>query len=152
MPTNAPQRTPDSLNRPRRSRAMTRLIPLLMLLGFAALVSYREVPVVRDTVLRYLEPQAVGALEVCRKAAVKQGQNPEFARLIEHGEAHATAAGYFVDRVVVGEMVAGRGEVRFAVTCHVDATGNLAQVHREERPAELPTEEVSSPRAGPPGK
>ncbi|MGF1643692.1 MAG: hypothetical protein ACFCUJ_08590 [Thiotrichales bacterium] len=152
MPPNAPQRDPASPGAPRRPRrALSRLIPLLMLLGVAALVLYREVPQVRDTVLAYLEPQAVHALEICRTAALRQSTSPGFARLIDHGQTHATPGGYYVDRVVVGDMLEGRGEVRFAVTCHVDSAGNLAQIHREAHTSSAPSE-ASEPRSGAPGK
>ncbi len=131
MQSTQPQRSPPELGRPLRPRrVLSRVIPLLMLVLIAGLVAYQEVPQVRDFVLGQTRPEALRALILCREAALSQSASPGFARLLDHGSAHATPDGHYIDDLVVGEMQTGRGEVRVAVTCHVSASGELVQIHR----------------------
>lgn len=100
---------------------------------FIGFVLKEQVPAVNDRIQAVLNPASFQAIKVCREAALSQSETPAFARLIRLGEAQATQNGYFVDGILLGEMDVQGGERQMAISCHVDALGDLVKAHREQR-------------------
>ncbi len=125
-----PEQEPG-FSRRRRSRG-GRLVPLLIFAGFGLFILKEQVPAVNDAYLGLVKPGALRALKACREAALTGSATPDFVRILEYGRAHPTLNGYFVDQLVIGELEKGRGEVRRAIECHVDVSGNVVDVSRHE--------------------
>ena len=126
--------------RPNRSgnrRMLNRIIPVLMLTIFALLILRDQVPAVSDKIDSLLDPAAFSAVQLCRKAALSQSHTPEFARLVRGGKANTTSKGFFVDRLVIGEMDEQGGEQQVAVSCHIDQDGELVKLGRSPYKPEI---------------
>lgn len=134
-----PEQEADFTRR-RRGRG-GRLLPLLIFAGFGLFILKEQVPAVNDAYLRLVDPDALRALVACREAALAGSATPDFARLLERGRAHPTRNGFFVDRLVIGELADGGGEARRAIECHVDAAGKVVDIAR----LDAPTPNASSP-------
>lgn len=114
-----------------RRKLINRLIPIVMI-GFMAIVVLRqEIPAFNDFFLSNSDPQGFAAIKACRDAALENATVEQYKRLIRHGESHLTADGYFVDKIVLGQLGADGGESRVAVTCHVDTAGVLVDITRK---------------------
>ncbi len=100
----------------------------MLLAAFALLIARDQFQPVDDFFQSWLRPDAFSAIQQCRQAALAKAHRPDLARLIEYGRAQPTQAGWFIDRILVGEMRPGTDEQRFRVSCHVDAEGRLANV------------------------
>ncbi len=113
-----------------RSRTLNRLIPFLILLIFGTLILKDNVPAVSDKIDSVINPQGFAAVQSCRKAALSQSSTPDFARLIKSGRANATKKGFFIDRLVIGEMNDQGGERLMDIGCHIDQSGELIKLSR----------------------
>ncbi len=70
-------------------------------------------------------------MQACRQAVIGSLARPEFARILEGGNIHATQRGYYVDDIVLGEMGERGSEVRSRYTCYIDAKGNVVNTQRQ---------------------
>lgn len=131
-------------HRPRQRNRAGRLLPLLIFAGFGLFVLKEQVPAVDDAFQSFVHPDAFRAIEVCREAALAGSADPDFARLLEHGRANRTRNGFFVDRLLIGELERGKGEVRRAIECHVDSAGNLVDISRHDAATAVPSEAQST--------
>ncbi len=107
------------------------LAPFFIFGAFALLIASQEIPWLHDRLESLLHPEAFAALQQCREAALRQSPAPEFARTVRGGKAIATEGGFVVQGLVIGEPDPEQGEQQVAITCHVDAQGTLARLHRE---------------------
>jgi hypothetical protein len=112
----------------RKSRRI--IIPFLFLAVFALIVLYNAVPSLRLKIEALLFPEAFRATEACRQTALASASTPGFARLLAYGEAHEVSEGYYVDRVVIGEMGPNGAEQRFEVSCYINSAGRIIKSHR----------------------
>lgn len=122
--STAPYRRKTSSALPRR------LIPLLFFVVLAAVIAHNEIPAFAHWWERMLAPQDWQARQRCQQAALAAAANPAFARVIRAGEVHSTSAGWYVDRLVLGEMAEGGAEQAVEYSCYLDSTGKLVQLNR----------------------
>ena len=132
--------------RPQRRNRINRLLPLLIFAVFGLFMLKEQVPAVDDAFQSFIHPAAFRAIEVCREAALAGSADPDFARLLERGRAHGTRNGFFVDRVVIGELERGKGEVRRAIECHIDSAGNLVDLNRHDAATMAPARPMETGR------
>ncbi len=130
---NRKRKAPDisSAKKPRRKLRISKIFPLLLFGLFALFILKEQVPALNDKYLALVKPNEFHAIEVCREAALAKSSNRKFARLINYGEANRTQQGFFIDHILVGELVPDSGESRFTVNCHIDQSGTLANVHAQ---------------------
>jgi NaMN:DMB phosphoribosyltransferase len=126
-PTLRERENPDRRIR-RRSH---RFIAIIVMVVGAGFILKEQIPAVDTYIDRLLKPQAWQATEACRQAVLAAVERPEFARMLEHGEANATQKGYYVDDIVVGEMGASGTEVRVRFSCYVDGEGKVVNTQRQ---------------------
>lgn len=129
----------------RRKRPLALLIPLAFFGTLAFAILYNEVSGFRAWVLGYINPARDRAEVACRTLALQTTRNPGFARMIRHGRGHATHEGFYVDRVIIGEMGEEGGEQRYETTCYVDKAGRVLRSHRQVWTPTAETEDPDNP-------
>ncbi|MFN2308302.1 MAG: hypothetical protein ABR553_00995 [Gammaproteobacteria bacterium] len=129
-PELPPRTTSDPAQHPGRRRS--RLLPLLFIGALITVVAAQEIPAMGAWLQRWLHPEASQAGEICRGAALALAAQPQTARVIVPGNAHATQGGFFVEGIQIGEMAESGGETRFVVACYTDSNGRLVRADRIE--------------------
>ena len=124
--------------RQRRSGNSRKLIPLLLIGAFGVLIAHEEIPAFAEWWEKAFSPGNWQVKKACQQAALKQSNNPNFARILKPGKAHKTANGAYVDRLVLGEMGQDGTEQKVEYTCYLDSAGALVKLNRlgKERPAD----------------
>lgn len=112
-------------------RRSHRLIAIIVMAVAAGFILKEQIPVVDTYVDRLLKPQAWQATEACRRAILAAVEHPEFARMLEHGEANPTQKGYYVEDIIVGERGVSGTEVRVRFSCYVDGEGKVVNTQRQ---------------------
>lgn len=90
-----------------------------------------QVPMVDAYIGRLLQTQAWQVTESCHQAVLAAIERPEFARILERGEANVTQKGYYVDDITIGEMSTSGVEARVRFSCYVDGEGNVVNAQRQ---------------------
>ena len=98
--------------------------------GFFLFILSEEFPVIRHSLDYYLAHDSWLARETCNSQSMTLGTTPDFMRIIDYGELHKTNNGYFIEKIVVGEMAKQGGELQFFVDCYTDQKGNLVRADR----------------------
>lgn len=126
--------------RGRRSRFPQRLIPLLILAVIAVLIARQEIPAVDDWWEKTFAAGDWQIKQTCREAAVELSGNRVFTRVVKGGTVHQTEEGFYVDRLVLGEMGRDGVEQRVEYTCYLDASRRLVRLNRldDAAPPEVP--------------
>ncbi|MCP9438278.1 MAG: hypothetical protein NHB36_00150 [Nitrospira sp.] len=122
------QRAPTAREGDHRRQRLRRVVPLVIVLLFVGIIVVREVPVAGQWLQRVIAPAEWAAAEACRSAALKLVAQPDYARIVAPGRIHATARGFYVENIVVGQMGARGTEERLSVNCYADAEGNVVSV------------------------
>ena len=115
----------------RRRRRPHKFIAIAIMVIVAGFILKDRVPAVGTYVDRLLQPDAWQATESCRQAVLAAVERPEFARILERGEANVTQKGYYVDNIVIGEMDHGGAEARVRFSCYVDGKGKVVNAQRQ---------------------
>ncbi len=126
-PTLREREKPSRRNRRRRHQFIAIAI-MVVAVGF---ILKDRVPAVDAYINRLLQPEAWQATESCRQAALAVVERPEFARILERGQANVTQKGYYVDKVVIGEMGPSGTEARVRFSCYVDDEGKVVSAQRQ---------------------
>ena len=123
-----------------RSRAPQRMIPFLILAFIAAIIARQEIPAVADWWEKTFSPEQWQMKQTCRDAAVEMSSNRAFARVIENGDVHETEDGFYLDRLVLGEMGQDGVEQRVEYTCYLSGARELVRLNRldESAPTAVP--------------
>jgi len=109
---------------------MRKLIPVLILGAFALVIAHQEIPAFADWWESALFPEAWQVKNTCQQAAIKQSDNPDYARILKSGKVHNTEKGTYIDRLVLGEMDKGGVEQKIEYTCYLDSAGVLVKLNR----------------------
>jgi hypothetical protein len=96
----------------------------------AVLIARQEIPAVDNWWEKTFTPVDWQLKQTCRQAAVEMSDNRAFTRVVEGGEVHATEQGFYVDRLVLGEMGRDGMEQRVEYTCYFDTARQLARLNR----------------------
>ncbi len=115
----------------RSRRRLGKAVPIAVFLVATGFILKEQIPAVDSWITRIFQPEAWQAIEACRQAAITAVERPDFARILEGGEAKATQKGYYVDNIVLGEMGARGSEVRSSFSCYVNTNGGVANTHRQ---------------------
>ena len=115
----------------RRRRRRHQFIAIAVIVVAVGFILKDRVTAVDIYVSRLLQPEAWQATESCHQAALAVVERPEFARILERGEANVTQKGYYVDKVVIGEMGSSDTEVRVRFSCYVDGEGKVVSAQRQ---------------------
>jgi len=134
-------RSPTAVEAARRRRALRPVMALVVVLVVGVAIAYREVPWVQRQAQGLLNPAQARAMEACEVAALKLAGTPDFARIVKPGRVHATQRGFYVERIVLGQMAQQGGEQRSFVDCYADLDGNVVNVG-------MPARRGSTPPAG----
>jgi hypothetical protein len=134
-------RTPTAVEAARRRRALRPVVPLLIALVVGSVIAYREVPWVQRQAQHLLNPAQARAVEACEVAALKLASAPDFARIVTPGRVHVTQRGFYVERIVLGQMAQQGGEQRSFVDCYADLDGNVVNVGVPARRGSTPPAE-----------
>lgn len=133
-------RSPTAVEAARRRRALRPLIVLAIVIVMGATIAYREVPWVQRQAQQLFNPAQARAVEACEVAALKLASAPDFARIVKPGRVHATQGGFYIERMVLGQMAQQGGEERSFVDCHADRDGNVVNIGMPGRRGTTPTE------------
>lgn len=136
---STPDRQPPTIPSRKSKKTGIRLnkfIPIIIILIFATIILRDQFPQVDDYIQSILHPAQHAAVKTCRNRALIQSETPDFARIVKWGKANATQKGFLVDHLIIGEMAKDQGERLIAITCHIDASGEIVSVHRQ--PYEAP--------------
>jgi hypothetical protein len=114
--------------KPARSRS-NKLLPGVCA-GVILLSASQEIPGFRHAIDYYIAHESWQASETCNSKALQLGVTPDFMRIIEYGDVHKTENGFFIEKILVGEMAEQGGEQRFIVDCYTDPAGNLVRADR----------------------
>lgn len=98
--------------------------------GAILLIASQEIPGFRHAVEYYIAHESWQASETCNSKALQLGVSPDFMRIIEYGDVNVTEKGFFIEKILVGEMAEQGGEQRFIVDCYTDPAGNLVRADR----------------------
>ncbi|MEN8711584.1 MAG: hypothetical protein ABF326_05250 [Arenicellales bacterium] len=115
--------------KPARSRS-NKLLPGIVFAGVILLIASQEIPGFRHAIDYYIAHESWQASETCNSKALQLGVTPDFMRIIEYGDVHKTENGFFIEKILVGEMAEQGGEQRFIVDCYTDPAGNLVRADR----------------------
>lgn len=126
-----------------RNRPGRKLVPLLMVAGFALIVAWNEIPAVSNAWERTFSPDKWLAKQTCQQAALGQSERKDFSRLLKPGKYNKTSKGVYIDHLVIGEMGETGGEERIQYSCYLDSEGKLASLKREG-PAPAPVVQKES--------
>ena len=132
MRTNETTPRHDRESERRRSR-FNKLLPLFIVAGFILFIASQEIPGFRHAIEKFISHERWQAAETCNNKALQLGQSPDFMRIIETGEVHKTEKGFFIEKIIVGEMAEQGGEQRFSVDCYTDAIGSLVRADRRKQ-------------------
>jgi hypothetical protein len=91
-----------------------------------------KIPAVHDAKEKLLHPVEYQALKACHAAALAAAERPEYARIVNSGEAHATQGAQYVEGVRVGEMGQAGAEVTFDFSCYVEPDGRVVKSHKQQ--------------------
>jgi hypothetical protein len=112
-----------------RSRS-NKLLPVIIVAGVILLIASQEIPGFRHAIDYYIAHESWQASETCNSKALQLGVSPDFMRIIEYGDVNKTENGFFIEKILVGEMAEQGGEQRFIVDCYTDPAGNLVRADR----------------------
>ena len=126
-PTLRERETPSRRSR----RRPQKFIAIAIMVVAAGFILKDQIPVVDAYIDRLLQPEAWRATESCRQAVLAAVERPEFARMLERGEANTTQKGYYVDNIVIGEMGASGTETKVRFSCYVDGQGKVVNAQRQ---------------------
>lgn len=116
--------------RRRRGGRLRRLVPALLISAFALLIAYEEIPAFANWWEKAFFPRNWQTKNTCQQAALKQSNNPDYARILKPGKVHKTENGAYVDRLVLGEMGQDGTEQKVEYTCYLDSAGALVKLNR----------------------
>jgi hypothetical protein len=124
--------------RQRRDSNLRKLIPLLLIGAFGVLVAHEEIPAFAEWWEKTFSPDIWEVKNTCQQAALKQSNNPNYARILKPGKVHKTENGTYVDHLVLGEMGQDGAEQKVEYTCYLDSGGVLVKLNRlgNKRPGE----------------
>jgi hypothetical protein len=115
--------------RQRKSRA-GRFIPVGFVVAFFLFIISEEFPGVRHALDYFVANDRWQARETCNSNSLALGTTPDFMRIVDYGEVHKTNNGFFIEKIVVGEMAKDGGEQQFTVDCYTDPEGKLVRADR----------------------
>lgn len=92
---------------------------LLFFLVLLGVIVKQEVAAVSDWIEQWLHPDQWAMQQQCDATALAQASHPDYARIVDSGQVHKTANGYYVADVLVGERGA-QGELTFRFHCYFD--------------------------------
>jgi len=122
---------------PAKSRSRNRkLLPFVIIAGFVLFIISQEIPGFRHAIDYYIAHDSWQARETCNSKTLQLGASPDFMRIIENGDVHKTENGFFIEKIIVGEMAEQGGEQRFIVDCYTDPAGNLIRADRRKKEAQ----------------
>ena len=122
-----------SPHEPRRGRpSFKKVVPFVVIAIFVSIILSQEIPGFRHAIDQYIAHDSWQASETCSSRALQLGTSPDFMRIIEYGDVHNTEKGFFVEKIIVGEMAEQGGEQRFIVDCYTDTAGNLVRADRRK--------------------
>lgn len=113
-----------------QGRRKQRLIPLLIFGAIAVLIAKHEIPAVDGWISRLLDADAWSAGEACRRAALRQLEQPDFARLLKPGKVERTQGGYYIGGILYSVLESSGEEQRYRYSCNVTATGEVVAINR----------------------
>ncbi len=117
------------------------MLILMSVIGF--LILKEEVPQVESWYLRIVDKDKWLAQENCRRAALAAAVQSDFARVVDNGTVHRTENGYYVEKIIIGEMGDTGSEVRFEYSCYTQRDGTFVKGQRSGAAVQ--------PRSAPPG-
>ena len=115
----------------RRSR-FNKLLPLVFAAGILLFIASQEIHGFRHAIDYYIAHESWQSSETCNNKALQLGVSPDFMRIIDYGEVHKTENGFFIEKILVGEMAEQGGEQQFIVDCYTDPAGNLVRADRRK--------------------
>lgn len=113
-------------------RRMQRIVPLLIFSAVGLLIAKEEIPAVDSWISRLLDADAWNAGEACRRAALADMEQTDFARSTEAGDVEKTHAGYYVGGIEFATLQPSGDEVRYRYSCNVSQTGEVVALIRKE--------------------
>ena len=115
---------------PKRQAGLKKALPFLIFGSIAIFIAIKEVPSFRHPIEYFTAHERWQASESCQVKAIELASSVDFARLIDKGDAHETAKGYFIENITVGEPAESGGENRFTVDCYTDSLGLIIRADR----------------------
>jgi hypothetical protein len=102
---------------------LRRLIPLLIFAAIAVLIAKQEIPAVDSWISRIVNEEAWQAVEACRQMALDTMTQPGYTRIEKRGKAKRTEDGFYVDRLMIAELLNSGEEIRHSFSCNVNRAG-----------------------------
>ena len=125
------EKIPHHGQEPKQARSRSnKLLPVIIVAGVILLIASQEIPGFRHAIDYYIAHESWQASETCNSKALQLGVSPDFMRIIEYGDVNKTENGFFIEKILVGEMAEQGGEQRFIVDCYTDPAGNLVRADR----------------------
>ena len=104
-----------------------KIVMILIISIFVALIAIREIPLVSDMINQIISPELAKANKTCHHQAMQLSQQPNFARIVQYGQVTETQQGFLVNQILVGEMGDDGHEINYKVTCYTDSKGELVR-------------------------
>ncbi|MEE9492541.1 MAG: hypothetical protein V3W04_04095 [Gammaproteobacteria bacterium] len=121
-----------------RRRGFGRFIPVFVMAMIAFMIAKSEVPAIDDWWERAISPDKWVARQTCQKTALERSEKRDYMRLIRPGKVNKTNDGYYVERLVYGEMGESGAEESIEYSCYIDTKGNLTSFNRLGQRTALP--------------
>ncbi len=103
-------------------------IVLMVMISFIVMfIAKKEIPLIDNSIDRLIAPEKTKANQTCHRQAIRLGQKPDFARIIQQGQVIETHQGFLVSQIIIGEMGNDGHEIRFNVTCYTNSHGELVR-------------------------
>jgi hypothetical protein len=110
------------------------------------LVAYNQIPSVEDWFARTFNHKHWQARNACQRAALSKASQPAFARVVKPGDVNETQKGYYIERVILGEM-GNEGREELIGLLYVGLDGKLLKIGRQPLPQQVKPSSAHQPGA-----
>lgn len=121
---------PRRFREPRRSRGLSRLIPVLIVAFVLLVIAREEIPAVSAWWEKTFNSRDWAVMQACQQAALGSLPDRQFGRVVDAGKVHRTEEGFYVDKLVLGEMGPEGAEQKIDYSCYLDNGYQVVKVNR----------------------
>lgn len=130
LDTETPIPEASDTGKRKRRRGLKRLIPFIILAVMGLMIAKQEIPAMERWWEKTFSPKEWRARETCEQAAIAAARAPQSVRVLKRGKLHPTENGFYLERLVVGEMGPRGAEEHVEYSCYTNATGSLSKLNR----------------------
>ena len=121
------------------------IVPIFILSVFALVVAHDKIPAVEDWYQQTFNHKHWQVRNTCQHEALSAASQPAFARVVKPGEVKETQKGYYIDRVVLGEMGKDGREKLVNYSCYAGLDGKVVKIGQQPFPQHIKPSSAPKP-------